>query len=223
MKKFILTICALCATSLSFAFGFGDLTKAVSEVSQAPSSSQADAFVAKQKALISNYALSKQKYAKGCEYIASCLGNEKLASQYKEAANAIDINKETDVKKIAETTDKLASGADSSVIFESAKTSLSDAAKAKYSEGLGQFSESFTLLAQIAKDTPVLAKEAKEIIQEASVTEKIKMTNAVEPTIDLGKQVTADLKSAKSKVAELIEAAKAMGIEIPSALQVFAK
>lgn len=224
MKKTLIALSLVFASSAIFGFGFGDLTKAISDTAEAVAGTgQADAFLAKQKDLVANYAESKQKYAKGCQYIAQSLNNEKLLKQCEEIAASVDTSKTTDVKTIAQSTDKLVSGADASALYKPTTTALTDAAKAKYSEGLGQFEDSLKLLIKVGTDTPALVKEGQDIIANASEVDKIKMTKSIEPTIDLGKQIVSDTSKIKSEISKIVSAAKAMGINVPQSLEALLK
>lgn len=185
---------------------------------------KAKSFLEKQNALLCNYMESRQKYLLACSELASIFAKEEISKKFKDASNSLGEGAKVDIAKISLAVSSLFKNAECSAILNLQGAKLKPEALKRCAEALNLFSESFAMLVEIANKIPSLASGAKDILKAApKEEEKLRLTDAVEPTIALGNQIVADLKSAKEVSAKLVKFAEDAKLAPPKALADFAK
>ena len=185
---------------------------------------KAKSFLEKQNALLCNYMESRQKYLLACSELASIFAKEEISKKFKDASKSLWEGAKVDIEKISIAGSYLFKDAECSAILNLQGAKLKPEALKRCAEALNLFSESFAMLVEIANKIPSLASGAKDILKAApKEEEKLRLTDAVEPTIALGNQIVADLKSAKEVSAKLVKFAEDAKLAPPKALADFAK
>lgn len=185
---------------------------------------KAKSFLERQNALLCDYMKSRQKYLLACSELAAILAKDEISKKFKDASAELGKDAKTDIAKISLAVSSLFKDAECSAILNLQGAEIESEALKRYAEVLNLFSESFAMLVEIANKIPSLASGAKDILKAApKEEEKLRLTDAVEPTIALGNQIVEDLKSAKELSARLVKFAKDAKLAPPKELADFAK
>lgn len=224
--KRILALALLCSACAAALAGAGEAAGGQSEkpaLQQSPKD-RAKSFLERQSALVCDYAKSRQKYLLACSEFAAIFAKDEISKKFNSAAAELGRDAKADIAKIALAVNSIFKDGECSAIFSPQNKELSPEALERCGRALNMFWDSFAGLIEIANKIPSLASEAKEILKSApKEEEKLRLTDAIEPTIALGNQIVADLKSAKEVSAKLVKLAEELKLTAPKALSNFAK
>lgn len=94
---------------------------------------------------------------------------------------------------------------------------LGDAAKGHFLDGAVKCIDGVSAESKQIKALTDLANQGKDIVKNASPTQKASATKLVKPAADLAKAVPGDVKAGASAISQIIEFANKKGIKIPNA------